>query len=179
MIRSRSVLICCFPVFVQDKMKVLTQKICLVGDFGVGKTSLIRRFVDRSFSDQYLATVGVKISRKLVNLTPDVAVQLVIWDLEGSTKFQAVNATYLQGAAGAIIVADATRPDTIAHIANHCQQFHRINPAKPIVIALNKHDLLTGNPPTVPQAYLTSAKTGYGVDELFYELSRQIGGEAP
>ncbi|MCS6960450.1 MAG: Rab family GTPase [Pseudanabaenaceae cyanobacterium SKYGB_i_bin29] len=160
-------------------MSVLTQKICLVGDFAVGKTSLIRRFVDRSFSDQYLTTVGVKISRKLVNLESGLAIQLVIWDLEGSTKFKAVSSTYLQGAAGAIIVADATRPDTIDHIDDHCRQFYSINPDKPIVIALNKYDLVSDQLPNVSQAHMTSAKTGYGVDELFYKLSQKILGGMP
>lgn len=72
----------------QSAPKVISQKVCLVGDFGVGKTSLIRQFVDRQFSDQYLSTVGVKISRKLVAI-PDATqeiqqLQLIVWDIEGS-----------------------------------------------------------------------------------------------
>ena len=86
--------------------KVVSQKICLIGDFGVGKTSLIRQFVDRQFSDKYLSTVGVKISRKLVsinNLSDNTPVdlkqlQLIIWDIEGSTRFKAIAPSYLQGA---------------------------------------------------------------------------------
>jgi GTPase SAR1 family protein len=66
-------------------MNIISQKICLIGDFGVGKTSLIRRFVDRQFSDKYLSTVGVKISRKLVAInsqnTPQKKIQLLIWDI--------------------------------------------------------------------------------------------------
>ncbi|NEN93649.1 MAG: GTP-binding protein, partial [Okeania sp. SIO3H1] len=90
---------------------MISKKICLVGDFGVGKTSLIRKFVDRQFSDQYLSTVGVKISRKKVDL-PKIEVeknnflQLLIWDLEGHTKFKAIAPNYLKGASGAIVVAD-------------------------------------------------------------------------
>jgi GTPase SAR1 family protein len=82
--------------------KMISQKICLFGDFSVGKTSLIRQFVDRQFSDQYLTTVGVKISRKLVSI-PDLTnnsqvevkpeakqIQLIVWDIEGSTRFKAI-----------------------------------------------------------------------------------------
>lgn len=157
-------------------MTNLDRKICLIGDYGVGKTSLIRRFVDRSFSDQYLTTVGVKISRKLVSLSDSLGVHLVIWDLEGSNKFRAVMPKYLQGATGAIVVGDVTRSDTIEHIPSHCEQFHRINGNRPILIALNKFDLLTSEPPDIPNAYHTSAKTGAGVDELFYDLSAKLAG---
>lgn len=155
-------------------MVTLARKICLIGDYGVGKTSLIRRFIDRSFSDQYLTTVGVKISRKLVQFPQDLAIQLIIWDLEGSTKFKAVSPTYLQGAAGAIIVADVTRKDTIEHIQEHISQFDHINPSQPIVIALNKSDLLEKDPPSIINAFPTSAKLGTGVDELFQHLSLKL-----
>ena len=70
-------------------MSTISKKICLIGDYGVGKTSLIRRFVDRQFSDKYLSTVGVKISRKSVEATDSqqqkkLKLQLLIWDLECS-----------------------------------------------------------------------------------------------
>ncbi|MEO1762587.1 MAG: GTP-binding protein, partial [Cyanobacteria bacterium J06629_18] len=80
-------------------MSTISKKICLIGDFGVGKTSLIRRFVDRQFSDKYLSTVGVKISRKSVEVTDskqgkNLNLQLLIWDIEGSTKFKGISASY-------------------------------------------------------------------------------------
>lgn len=157
-------------------MTTLARKVCLIGDYGVGKTSLIRRFVDRSFSDQYLTTVGVKISRKLVTLKENLSVQLIIWDLEGSTKFKAVSSTYLQGAMGAIIVADITRPETIGHIEDHKKLFHQVNPQKAVLVALNKSDLLAEPVHIYYDAYFTSAKTGKGVDELFHDLSLKLIG---
>lgn len=157
-------------------MTKLDRKICLIGDYGVGKTSLIRRFIDRSFSDQYLTTVGVKISRKLVEVNSNLSVQLIIWDVEGSTKFKAVSGNYLQGAGGAIIVADLTRPDTIEHIDSHCEQFNRINPNQPVVIALNKSDLLLGKIPHIVNGFPTSAKSGAGVDFLFQNLCQKLVG---
>ena len=89
-------------------MSAISKKICMVGDFGVGKTSLIRRFVERQFNDKYLSTVGVKISRKTVELAEvkqqdKLSVQLLIWDIEGHTKFKAIAPTYLQVAAGAVL----------------------------------------------------------------------------
>lgn len=170
---------------------MLSKKICLVGDFNVGKTSLIRRFVDRQFSDQYLSTVGVKISRKNVELEKvasdkDVTVQLLIWDLEGSTKFKAIAPTYLQGSKGVIIVGDLTRTETLEHIKDHIQLFLSINPKGQIIIALNKVDLVDeakleklieihqSNFQNISTIYTTSAKTGKNVDEIFQTLTAKI-----
>ncbi|MBW4621800.1 MAG: GTP-binding protein [Cyanosarcina radialis HA8281-LM2] len=174
-------------------MSLISKKICLVGDFGVGKTSLVRRFVDRQFSDQYLSTIGVKISRKLVKLSangnvesPDV--QLVIWDVEGQTRFQAIASSYLQGAAGAIIVADLKRPETIASIVQHIALAANANPQGiAIVIALNKVDLIDETAladllslsqwedrTEVVGTYTTSAKTGNDVDEIFQTLAQAM-----
>ncbi|MEB3278338.1 MAG: Rab family GTPase [Lyngbya sp.] len=173
-------------------MAVISKKICLVGDFGVGKTSLIRRFVDRQFSDQYLSTVGVKISRKQVDLVvsetqSQQSVQLLIWDLEGHTKFKGITPSYLQGASGAVVVGDVTRQDTLDHISEHIDLFLSINPKGWVVIAFNKIDLLDPEnqeglihrtSPTqthqVLSTYQTSAKTGAYVDEMFHILSHQF-----
>ncbi len=174
-------------------MQTLSKKICLVGDYAVGKTSLIRRFVDRQFSDRYLSTIGVKISRKSVALpTSDrygdpsepTTVQLLIWDVEGQTKFQRIAASYLQGASGAILVADATRLETISHLGDHAGLMRSVSPGSIIILAINKIDLLNdaevaalrtqadqllaGHPFSV---YWTSAKNGDCVDDIFLELS--------
>ena len=172
---------------------ILNRKICLIGDFGVGKTSLIRRFVDRQFSDEYLSTVGAKISRKLVEVSPSVDlekknVQLLIWDLEGKSKFKSITPTYLKGAMGAIIVGDLSRPKTMENITEHLILFFQVNPsAKAITVALNKLDLWETdqakefiqnysfqNLPQVTDIYLTSAKTGTNVDEMFHNLAFRL-----
>lgn len=160
----------------------VSKKMDLIGDFGGGKTSLIRRFVDRQFSDQYLSTVGVKISRKLVDLQeqPTKNLQLLIWDLEGSTKFKAIAPSYLQGAKAAIVVGDVTRSETLERLSNHMQSFLAINPQGVLAVALNKADLVEEktlasllqavpfqNQPRVLTVCATSAKTGKAVDELF------------
>ncbi|MGB3692132.1 MAG: Rab family GTPase [Spirulinaceae cyanobacterium] len=173
-------------------MTTISKKICLIGDFSVGKTSLIRRFVDRQFSDQYLSTVGVKISRKAVQLTDKgssepIQVQLLIWDIEGQTKFKAIAPTYLQGAAGVIIVCDVTRPETIENVQGHIKLFESVNPKGVSLVAFNKTDLLEEEKreklleennlqdfPQVIATYTTSAKTGKDVDKMFNTLSSNI-----
>ncbi|NEP01205.1 MAG: GTP-binding protein [Symploca sp. SIO2E9] len=170
-------------------MHTLSKKICLVGDFGVGKTSLIRRFVERQFSDQYLSTVGVKISRKTMELMGGEAdkklnLKLMIWDLEGHTKFKGISKNHLQGASGALVVADLTRPETIEHIPEHINLFLSINPKGVIIVALNKADLFAeeklqkiGQVKEFDQilaTYQTSAKIGLYVDDIFYQLAREM-----
>lgn len=181
-------------------MATISKKICMVGDFGVGKTSLIRRYVEGMFSDQYLSTVGVKISRKTVKLealsnstceretSPNPKMlQLILWDIEGHTRFKSIAPSYLQGAKGALIVADVTRPETIEHLGEHVRLFLSVNPKGWAIVALNKTDLF---PPEKTEAllksvedqgldrilstHLTSAKTGKNVNAIFEELSRKI-----
>jgi small GTP-binding protein len=167
----------------------ISKKMCMIGDFGVGKTSLIRRFVDQKFSDEYLSTVGVKISRKNIILEntkqrENVTAQLLIWDLEGHTKFKGIAPTYLQGASGVLIVADVTRSETVERISEHIQLFSSVNPKGSIIVALNKVDLIEEEKlallvkmshaicqDKVIAVYTTSAKTGKDVDEIFYKLA--------
>ncbi len=172
-------------------MSTISKKICLIGDFGVGKTSLIRRFVERQFSDRYLSTVGVKISRKTIELLNNQAeklnLQLLIWDLEGHTKFKSIAPTYLQGASGAAIVADVSRPETIERLTEHINLFLSVNKKGIIVVAFNKVDLIAKEDlaqivegfqakaiAQVLAIYQTSAKTSLSVDEMFQTLVNKI-----
>ena len=90
------------------ELAMIQKKICLLGGFGVGKTSLVSRFVHSIFSDKYLTTVGVKIDKKRVDLGSQ-QVDLVIWDIYGEDDFQKVRMSYLRGASGYLLVADGTR----------------------------------------------------------------------
>ncbi|MEH2251063.1 Rab family GTPase [Nostoc sp.] len=173
-------------------MSTISKKICLFGDFGVGKTSLIRKFVECQFSDEYLSTVGVKISRKLVNssqknLNSGQDLQMIIWDIEGSNKFKAVAQNYFQGSKGAVIVGDVTQPETLNHIREHIQTFLDVNPKSYIVVALNKSDMIAAEylenirqmyqfteQTNILATYVTSAKTGKNVDEIFQTLATHL-----
>lgn len=168
-------------------MAAVKKKICMLGDFGVGKTSLIRRFVERSFTDEYLSTVGVKISQKSVAL-PQIAqsLDLLIWDIEGQTKFKAIAPSYLQGAVAVVIVGDVTRPETVQHFQDHIKLFQESSPQGKIVLALNKTDLiepevseklrqfLQGAVQNVLGVYPTSAKSGKNVDTIFEALATAL-----
>ena len=165
-------------------MHTIQKKICLLGDFAVGKTSLVRRFVEDRFDDSYLSTIGVKVSRKTV---PYVAHQLtfLIWDLAGDGRFSQMDSSYLRGASGAIIVCDLTRPRTLDAIDHYAHLLRTLNPAAGIVFAGNKFDLETERQvqeeevTTVAQAYgahclPTSAKTGLNVETAFRILGNEV-----
>ncbi|MDZ8070835.1 MAG: Rab family GTPase [Nostoc sp. DedQUE08] len=173
-------------------MSTISKKVCLFGDFGVGKTSLIRQFVECQFSDEYLSTVGVKISRKLVTVSKqellvEPNLQLIIWDIEGSNKFKAVAKNYFQGSKGAVIVGDVTQAETLNHIQEHIQTFLAVNPNSYIVVALNKSDMIAAeylekiremhqftNQANILNTYVTSAKTGNNVDKIFQALATRL-----
>ncbi len=165
-------------------MKTVNKKVCLLGDFGVGKTSLVRRFVYDLFDDRYISTVGVKVSRKTVMVARDdeiVELTMMLWDLAGSEEFDRVRASYLRGAAGAILVCDLTRPATLASLTTYVRDLVSVSPQARIVAAGNKSDLLDQRQVTPAQVetfaakhsvayYLTSARGGDEVESLFRHL---------
>lgn len=168
-------------------MSIISQKICLIGDFNVGKTSLVRRFIEDKFSDRYLTTIGVKVSRKSVLVKSSQQVNLLVWDIEGHTKQKSIPKTYLQGARGAIVVGDLTRNETLQHLSHHLQLFSKVNPQGKIIVALNKSDLISAEKlnklvelyncdryDRVLNTYTTSAKTGQYVNTMFDELATCI-----
>lgn len=174
-------------------MSAIFQKVCIIGDFGVGKTSLVRRFLDRQFSDHYLSTIGVKISRKLLSVAMGEGIErqmhLMIWDIEGETQFQGIAPNYLQGAMGAIVVADLNRPDTIERIEKHIQLVSAVNSEDiPCIVALNKVDILKKSDflprlesltnlkdySQVIKVLTTSAKTGEQVETMFEILAARL-----
>src|SRR5207302_7436931 len=85
----------------------LQKKICVLGGFGVGKTSLVKRYIESIFSESYLTTVGVKIDKKTVDLT-DRIVNLILWDIAGEDDLSSLRVAYLRGSAGYLLVADGT-----------------------------------------------------------------------
>ena len=91
---------------------MMQKKVCMLGGFAVGKTSLVRRFVSNVFSDHYHTTIGVTVEKKSV-IVDDRDVMLVLWDLYGEDEFQRVRDSYLRGSAGYILVMDGTRKATL------------------------------------------------------------------
>lgn len=162
--------------------EMISKKIVLIGDFSTGKTSLIRRFVDNQFSDTYLSTIGVKISRKEIAL-PSATIQGLIWDVEGGTETKPVNKVYLAGADGCIVVADVTRSETIKHIETYTDIIRQASPKVAVMVVLNKVDCLKHDEKEqmkikiseqYKDASLTSAKSGEGVELMFTALAERI-----
>ena len=176
-------------------MQTLSKKVCLLGDFAVGKTSLVRRFVYDRFDDQYISTIGVKVSRKTLEIPHEaglVNLTLMLWDLAGGEKFSALQPSYLRGAAGAILVCDLTRPQTLLALHGYITDIRNVNPQASLILAANKHDLLrqpeSGDwylsvsdvqtfavEQNLP-LYLTSAKSGSQVEGLFNHLGQLLAG---
>ena len=96
-----------------QRATVIQKKICMLGSFGVGKTSLVSQYVRSIFSDKYLSTVGVKVDKKEV-VVDNQRVNLVLWDLYGEDGFQTIQQSYLRGTSGYLLVADGTRFETLA-----------------------------------------------------------------
>lgn len=164
---------------------MIQKKICMLGGFAVGKTSLVSRFVTSMFSDTYLTTVGVKIDKKSVAARGN-EVDLIIWDIYGEDEFQKMRTSYLRGASGYLLVADVTRRATLDTAqALHALVEQTIGPI-PFTLVLNKTDLLDRwdlDDAVVEQlkkrwrVVQTSAKTGDHVDEAFVDLAGEMVGE--
>ena len=122
-------------------MAEVSKKICLVGSFGVGKTSLIARFVHQTFSGKYLTTLGVKVDTKVVELKTGDICKLVIWDIAGKEDYSSTDKQYLKGSAGCIYVVDGTRKATADAALNLKKQVTEELGDIPSICAVNKSDL--------------------------------------
>ena len=156
---------------------MIQKKICLVGAAGVGKTSLVRRFVESIFDESYQTTIGVKIDKKRLALDGR-EVTLVIWDMAGEDEFAQVRSSHLRGASGYLLVADGSRKSTLATARSLEQKIRATLGSVPFILLLNKYDLVDEWESDVladveqlewPHIH-TSAKTGVGVDAAFQEL---------
>jgi small GTP-binding protein len=162
---------------------MLQLKVCVLGAFGVGKTSLVARFVTSIFSDKYLTTVGVKIAQKAVHVDSR-DVNLILWDIQGEDEFYQVRPSYLRGASGALLVADGTRKDTLDTAIRLRETLREAAGGVPSLLLLNKNDLteewgieeevIAGISRPDQSVLRTSAKTGLGVDDAFLRLTRSM-----
>jgi small GTP-binding protein len=162
---------------------MLQKKICMLGSFAVGKTSLVRRFVESIYSDVYQTTVGVKVDKKNVQVN-GTDVSLVLWDIYGEDDYQKMRWTYLRGASGYLLVADGTRKSTLAKAYDLEKRVREQVGVIPFVFVVNKNDLQQDwefEPENESQILAekwsvlrSSAKTGEGVEEAFSLLARKM-----
>lgn len=161
-------------------MKTISKKIILLGHFGVGKTSLVQQFVHSQFSEKYLTTIGVKIDKKVVQVG-DRQLNMLIWDIAGSDNQKHTPKSYLLGSAGAIFVTDLTRPSTFQDLGVELEKIRSMVTGVPIKVVANKMDLFSPEAladrlaeyPSQPD-FVTSAKMGKKVEELFFDLAESI-----
>jgi small GTP-binding protein len=165
---------------------MIQKKICMLGGFSVGKTSLVARFVRSIFSDKYLTTVGVKIDKKTVTVN-GAEVNLMLWDLYGEDDFQKIKTSYLNGSSGYLLVVDGTRRTTLDTACALQKLAHEAIGDVPFILVLNKSDLTesweldeTAIRELENQKWLVvraSAKTGAAVEDTFLELARRMVGQ--
>ncbi|MCG3159643.1 MAG: hypothetical protein JMDDDDMK_00657 [Acidobacteria bacterium] len=163
--------------------KQIQKKICLLGAFAVGKTSLVARFVKSIYSDQYITTVGVKVDKKTINIDGQ-EINLIVWDVAGEDDLQKVRMNYLSGASGYLLVADGTRRDTLETARMLRDRVNEEVGALPFIFLINKADLASEweiDDQAVAECEAhgwtvikTSAKTGEGVEEAFTKLAEKI-----
>lgn len=165
---------------------MIQKKICMVGAFATGKTSLVGRFVRSIYSEVYQSTVGVKIDKKTVKLE-DQEVNLILWDIQGEDDFQKLRLSYLRGLSGYLLVVDGTRNSTFEKALSIQQSVEQMVGKVPFILILNKSDLAHEweiDNTTVNQLsnkgwniIRGSAKTGLGVEEAFLSITKQIMGK--
>lgn len=155
-----------------------SKKIVVLGHFGVGKTSLIRRFVTDTFSDNYKVTIGVHITKKIVEISVENTVSLILWDLEGTDDIASIRESYLLGTHGAVFVFDISRPSTFQNLASDLEVVQSKLTNVPLMIVGNKCDLvdkeklkISFEEYNISPDYITSAKTGSSVNDLFLKLA--------
>ena len=162
---------------------MIQKKICMLGGFAVGKTSLVARYVTSLFSEKYLSTVGVKIDKKQVTVDGQ-DVTLMLWDIYGQDEFQTVQTSQLRGMSGYLLVVDGTRRATLETARLMQQKAAEAAGPVPFILLLNKSDL-AAQWEIDEQAFFklaeqgwrvirTSAKTGEGVEDAFQALTRAM-----
>ena len=171
--------------------KEVKVKICLVGNSGVGKTSLIRRYVNDIFDDKYIATIGTKVTKKEITIEQskeeEVKMDMMIWDIMGQKGFkQLLQEAYFYGTKGVIAVSDMTRKITLEDITEWMESVNDVAGEVPTVFLANKCDLegqaqfnvkdleKIASEHTILHPYLTSAKTGQNVQSVFKTLAEKI-----
>lgn len=167
---------------------MMQKKVCMLGGFAVGKTSLVRRFVTNVFSEHYQTTIGVTVEKKTVTVDHQ-DVMFMLWDLYGEDEFQHVRESYLRGSSGYILVIDGTRKATLDTARLLQQTVVRTVGPLPFVAIINKSDLRSEweiDQPVIEQlreqgwpVFFGSAKLGQGVDELFGRLAAMLLSPAP
>ena len=162
---------------------MIQKKICMLGAYAVGKTSLVGRYVSSIFSDKYHTTVGVKVDKKQLAVDGR-SLTLMLWDIAGQDDYQTVQPSHLRGMSGYLLVVDGTRRATLDVARQLQQKATETVGSVPFILLLNKTDL-QDQWEIDESAFFkvadegwrvvkTSAKTGEGVESAFELLARSM-----
>lgn len=173
-----------------EDTKEILKKVCLLGDAAVGKTSLIRRYVFDKFDDKYLATIGTKVTQKILSmshpkLSSEIKLVLLLWDILGQKDYQSLHPLYYRGAEGGVVVCDLTRRETLSSVGKWVHNFYNIVGEVPLIFIANKSDLRRERAFGLEELreetanfnglhFITSAKTGENVNRSFYRLGDML-----
>jgi Ras-related protein Rab-5C len=164
-------------------------RVVLLGEAGVGKTSLVRRYTENVFDEEYKQTIGTTFATKDIDVTGSDGtvrkVRLNVWDMGGQSTYRELRRQFMKGASAAIVVYDVTRPETFMAMNNWFESFREVCPASPVLISANKVDLLDKRMvPHEPGMMLrdwfqaeyfeTSAKTGDAVNNVFTRIAEVV-----
>jgi len=162
---------------------MIKKKVCMIGAYAVGKTSLVQRFVKGIFSEKYLTTLGVKIDKKSLEINGET-VELMLWDLAGEDEMTKVRSSYLKGASGYLLVVDGTRYETFEMALDIQKRLNAEIGELPFVLIINKSDL-KAHWQIPPQAVLKLLQQGWqvlessaldndNVEQSFYQLGEKM-----
>ncbi|MEZ5345546.1 MAG: Rab family GTPase [Pyrinomonadaceae bacterium] len=164
---------------------MIQKKVCMLGATGVGKTSLVRQFVQTIFSEKYHSTVGVKIDKKIVK-TEGEEVSMILWDVQGEDEQYSIRPSFLRGASGFLLIVDLTRKETLTSALAILEMVKREIGDLPFFVLMNKNDLAddfqisdsTIRTLSIEETRIirTSAKTGENVEQAFKHLAKEMLG---
>ena len=160
--------------------KFVRYKMVLFGNANVGKTSLVERFINDRFEENYISTLGYNVYEKQINYENSL-ISLMIFDIGGQEKFRDLRKKYAEGADTAFLVYDVTNPDSFASLEAWKTDLVEFAGEIPFIIIGNKNDLTSAipNEDAMQLSYKlgaldyfeTSAKTGAGVEKAFNQLA--------
>lgn len=171
------------------ELREILKKVVLLGDGGVGKTSMVARYVIEKFDDKYVATIGTKVYRKDIQLVyPNLIINLrmMIWDILGQKEYPKIRTASMAGAHGIIAVADLSRPETISSLSDFwIAESVRLGGELPMVFVGNKLDLVGKDSPSAKMiesasakrgapVFLCSAKTGENIETVFHTVGEML-----
>mmetsp|Transcript_18403 Transcript_18403/g.52149 ORF Transcript_18403/g.52149 Transcript_18403/m.52149 type:complete len:210 (+) Transcript_18403:33-662(+) len=164
-------------------------KLVFVGDFGVGKTSIINRFLHGSFDCVYRSTIGVDFAAKTVTLGSSAPVRLHLWDTAGQEKFRSLASMYIRDAAGVMVVYDVTSRDSFLSVPKWIGDIRAAHGDGPCIFLVGNKTDLSAEAEVSPEegeeaARLSgaefvrvSAKAGSNIEALFQQVAARVSGQ--